>query len=119
MPHFLALSHPPIASASTTARDRMARSIVLLCVCLARSAAALRVPFGKAKSAVPPPPPEPTAPWEAPLLKAVAAPYFAYPAAIVQSRAVIESVFGTPSTTFEDNLREPAAIIHGHRYTAD
>ena len=87
----------------------MARAIVLLCMCVALSASALRVPFGKAKPALPPPPPEPTAPWEAPLLKAVAAPYFAYPAAIVQSRAVIESVFGTPSSTFEDNLREPAA----------
>jgi len=87
----------------------MARAIVLLCMCVALSASALRVPFGKAKPTLPPPPPEPTAPWEAPLLKAVAAPYFAYPAAIVQSRAVIESVFGTPSSTFEDNLREPAA----------
>ena len=47
--------------------------------------------------------------WEAPLLKAVSLPYFAYPAAIVQSRPIIESVFGQPSTTFEDNLREPAA----------
>ena len=47
--------------------------------------------------------------WESPLLKAVAVPFFAYPAAIVQSRPIIENVFGLSTTTFEDNVREPAA----------
>ena len=70
---------------------------------------ALRMPSVGRKSKPVLPAPEPTAPWESNLLKAVAAPFFAYPAAIVQSRPVIENVFGLPSTTFEDNLREPAA----------
>ena len=78
---------------------------------LAVSASALRMPSigRKSKPISPPPAPEPIAPWESNLLKAVATPFFAYPAAIVQSRPVIENVFGLPSTTFEDNLREPAA----------
>lgn len=74
------------------------------------SVSALRAPaLGKGKSrgnaALPP---EGSA-WEANLLKGVAIPYFASPAAIIQSRPMIENVFGLPSTTFEDNLREPAA----------
>jgi len=47
--------------------------------------------------------------WEKRLLQTVAVPYFATPVGIFQSRPIIENVFGQPSSTFEDLLREPAA----------
>ena len=57
-----------------------------------------------------PPPPPPVAPAEQAALRAAAGAWLAStPFALSSARGIVTDVFGLPTSTFEDNLREPAA----------
>ena len=84
--------------------------IHFLTLCAISTATALKLPTLRAqpRQSMPPPEPEPS-PTEANALRATAALWLALvPPSYTNPQPIIETVFGLPSTSFEDRLKEPA-----------